>query len=235
MSTTDSPRPGPAGRSSGADSTDANSIRRRLLDEAARVLAERGPAALSARRLVREVGASTMAVYTHFGSMPALVREVIREGFARFMERLKKVRTDDEDPVAELFALCRVYREFAVAEPHVYAVLFGGSGLAGFELDDSDRDMGVYVLRVPRDAIVRAMALGRFREADSWLVVRQLWCLLHGLSDLERTGYLRADHLGGGVGLGDFLELVLRDFAVGAGDTVEAATASLAESAGWNS
>ncbi|WP_345044424.1 TetR family transcriptional regulator [Streptomyces sannanensis] len=42
-------------------------VRRALLDAAARVLAEQGPA--SARRLVKEAGASTMAVHTHFGSM----------------------------------------------------------------------------------------------------------------------------------------------------------------------
>ena len=87
--------------------------------------------------------------------------------------------------------------------------------------------MGVYVLRVPRDAIIRAMAAGRFREGDPWLLVRQLWCLLHGLSELERTGYLRVEDLTGGCDLEGFLDVSLRDFAIGAGDTREAATASL--------
>lgn len=203
-------------------STSDSALRRRLLDEAARILAEQGAAALSARRLVKEVGASTMAVYTHFGSMPGLVREVMREGFARFMERLRLVERDDADPVAELFALARGYHEFTLAEPHVYAVLFGGSALAGFELDDTDREMGLYVLRVPQDAIRRAMAAGRFHEADTGLRVRQLWCVLHGLIELEQTGYLKSRYT-----VAEFLEATLRDFAVGAGDSVEAATASL--------
>ncbi|MGW7369531.1 TetR/AcrR family transcriptional regulator, partial [Streptomyces sp. NPDC054841] len=119
----------------------ANSVRRRLLDEAARILAEQGPGALSARRLVKEVGASTMAVYTHFGSMPELVRELMREGFARFRARAESV-TGDSDPVVELAALCRCYQDFARAEPDVYAVLFGGAGLAGFVLTEDDRRMG---------------------------------------------------------------------------------------------
>ena len=69
-------------------------VRRRLLDAAAQVLAEEGPSALTARRLTRDVGASTMAVYTHFGSMPALVREVVADGFARLHARVGRGRRD---------------------------------------------------------------------------------------------------------------------------------------------
>lgn len=59
-----------------------------------------------------------MAVYTHFGSMSGLVREVMREGFERFKARTDVVVPSD-DPVADLYAICRVYQEFARAEPHV--------------------------------------------------------------------------------------------------------------------
>ncbi|MYV57559.1 TetR-like C-terminal domain-containing protein [Streptomyces sp. SID3212] len=146
---------------------------------------------------------------------------VLREGFARFLERLREVGEDEDDPVAELFALCRAYREFALAEPDVYAVLFGGSGLSGFQPGVAHREMGLYVLRVPNGAIQRAVAAGRFRPADEGLLVRRLWCLLHGMAELERTGYLP-----GRYGHRAFLDAAVRDFAVGAGDTFEAATAS---------
>ncbi|HEU4841752.1 MAG TPA: helix-turn-helix domain-containing protein, partial [Ilumatobacteraceae bacterium] len=56
----------------------------RLLEAAARVLAEEGRDAVTARRLATEVGASTMAVYTHFGSMDELLLGLWREGFRRF-------------------------------------------------------------------------------------------------------------------------------------------------------
>ena len=41
----------------------------RLVEVAARVLAEEGSGAVSARRVTGEAGVSTMAVYTHFGGM----------------------------------------------------------------------------------------------------------------------------------------------------------------------
>ncbi|MFI1399863.1 TetR/AcrR family transcriptional regulator [Streptomyces sp. NPDC020681] len=199
----------------------AASVRRRLLDAAARVLAEQGPAALSARRLVKEVGASTMAVYTHFGSMPALVREVMREGFERFRTRTDLVAPTD-DPVADLYAICRAYQEFARAEPDVYAVMFGGSQLAGFTLTDEDRAMGTGMLRVPYDAIRRCTAAGRFRDGDESLRAWQLWCQLHGLVQLDRAGYFGGAHTAE-----ETLSALVRDFAVGLGDSPDAATASV--------
>jgi AcrR family transcriptional regulator len=202
---------------------DAADVRRLLLDEAARVLAEQGPAALSARRLVKEVGASTMAVYTHFGSMPGLVREVMREGFERFRARAQGLERG-RDPVAELAGLCRIYQEFARAESDVYAVMFGGSALAGFELSDDDRRMGTFMMRFPRDAILRCVGTGRFRaDADPDLLVRQLFGSMHGIAQLTRAGYIMGDHTPDEVLAG-----TLRDFAVAAGDSPDAAAASVA-------
>ncbi|MFH8516640.1 TetR/AcrR family transcriptional regulator [Streptomyces gelaticus] len=208
------------------DSAASAGIRRRLLDEAARTLVEEGPAALSARRLVKAVGASTMAVYTHFGSMPGLVREVMREGFGRFQARVEGVQPAvglDADPVRELAELCCVYQEFARTEPEVYAVLFGGSALAGFELTDEDRNLGVRLLWFPRDAILRCIAAGRFRaDVDADLAVRQLFAQMHGLAQLTRAGYIM-----GGYEPGDVLEGMLRDFAVAAGDAPDRAARSV--------
>lgn len=199
-------------------------IRRKLLDQVARILAEEGPAALTVRHVSQAAGASTMAVYTHFGSMPGLVRETMREGFARFAERLLAVEAaQDDDPVAGLARLCAVYQEFARAEPDVYAVMLGGSRLAGFEFTDEDRVMGLDVLRIPHAAIQRCMAAGRFRGGTSSLLAWQLWCQMHGLAQLEAAGYFVGRH-----GADETLTGLLRDFAVAAGDRPEAAEHSVA-------
>jgi len=229
---TDSPESAPGKRRESAAPRDPASprdpagVRRRLLDEAARTLVEEGPAALSARRIVKAVGASTMAVYTHFGSMPGLVREVMREGFGRFQALVEGVRPavgPDADPVLELAGLCRAYQEFARTEPVVYAVLFGGSSLAGFELTEDDRNMGVRLLRFPRDAILRCVAAGRFgADVDADLVVRQLFAQMHGLAQLARAGYIM-----GGYEPDDVLEGILRDLAVAAGDAPDRAARSV--------
>jgi AcrR family transcriptional regulator len=103
-------------------------MRVRLLEVAARLLAEEGPGALSARRVAAEVGASTMAVYTHFGGMRELVRGVAREGFARLAAHLAQVPRSD-DPVADIARQGMAYRATALENPHLYAVMFGSASL----------------------------------------------------------------------------------------------------------
>ena len=89
----------------------------RLLDEAARLLAERGSAALTARRLADGVGSSTMAIYTHFGDMDGLRRAVRLEGFRRLAAHLDSVQ-QTHDPVADQAALGWAYCVNALANPH---------------------------------------------------------------------------------------------------------------------
>jgi AcrR family transcriptional regulator len=160
-----------------------------LVEAAARLLAEGGPAALSTRRLAAAVGTSTMAVYTHFGGMDDLVRAMVHEGFARLQQRLGTVGMTD-DPVADVVTLGYSYRGNAHEYPHLYAVMFGGSALGGFALTDEDRQHGRYTLQFLVDAVRRAMTIGRFRVDDPQLMAQHLWIALHGLVTLELGGYL---------------------------------------------
>src|SRR5439155_23623512 len=104
--------------------------RDRLLGAAIGLLDTGGPEALQARKVASEIGASTMAVYTHFGGMPQLVEAVVREGFRRLDERLAAVpRT--EDPLADLFALGLAYRAHALENTQLYRLMFGITTVSG--------------------------------------------------------------------------------------------------------
>jgi AcrR family transcriptional regulator len=193
-----------------------------LVEAAARLLAEEGPAALSTRRLAAAVGTSTMAVYTHFGGMDDLVRAMVREGFARLHDRMARVRAT-EDPVADVITLGHAYRDNALEYPHLYSVMFGGSALGGFALTDDDRQHGRYTLLVLVDAVARAMAAGRFRTEDTQLVAQQMWIALHGLVTLDLGGYLVPPY-----DAETCFDAQLRALMLGAGDEVDAAERSMA-------
>ena len=105
-------------------------MRDRLVEAAVRLLAEQGPAAVQARQLVREVGASTMAVYHYFGGMPQLLAAVIDEGFRRLDARLAAVSATD-DPVTDIGRLALAYRAAAQENPHLYDLMFGLSAPGG--------------------------------------------------------------------------------------------------------
>ena len=193
-----------------------------LIDVAARLLASEGPQSLSTRRIAAEAGSSTMAVYTHFGGMSGLVREIVHEGFERLQAFLTRV-AETSDPVADIALLGRAYRHASLANSHLYAVMFGGASLAGFSLDEEDRQYGRYTMVGVVHSAARCIDAGRFSDGDPMLIANQLWIATHGLVTLELGDYLiapfDADRL---------FEAQLLAQMIGAGDTPQAATHSVA-------
>jgi AcrR family transcriptional regulator len=195
-----------------------------LIDAAARLLSEEGPGALSTRRLAAETGMSTMAVYTYFGSMSALVREIVYEGFARLAKVFDVVQSTD-DPVCDMAMIGRAYRQNATTNPHAFSVMFGSSSLAGFELSAEDRQHGIYTLSGVVACAERCISANRFRPADAGLVAYQMWNAVHGTVSLELGGYLIDPY-----GPDRCFEAQLTGLMIGAGDAPETAAASVAAS-----
>ena len=163
-------------------------MRSALIEHAARLIAEEGRDALTLRRLAAEVGTSTMAIYTHFGGMEELRRQVRREGLARLAQHLGDVATTG-DPVADLVVLGRAYHVNATANPNLYRVMF----MERTPADDAEipHDEATFQLLV--DGVARCLAAGRFRAAGPLALAHQLWAASHGVAALELAGILGAD------------------------------------------
>ncbi|GAA0246339.1 TetR/AcrR family transcriptional regulator [Saccharothrix mutabilis subsp. mutabilis] len=195
-----------------------------LIDIAARLLAAEGPQALSTRRIAADAGSSTMAVYTHFGGMSGLVREMVHEGFARLQRYLTAVR-ETADPVSDMALLGRAYRINALENSHLYGVMFGGASLAGFSLTEDDRQHGRYTLSNVVTCAARCVQAGRFGTADAELVAYQMWIATHGLVTLELGDYFTAD-----LDVAGLFESQLVALMVGVGDAPGAAAKSVRSS-----
>jgi AcrR family transcriptional regulator len=199
-------------------------VRAALIEAAARLIAEEGPAGLSTRRLAAEAGTSTMAVYTYFGSMSELVREIVHDGFAR-LEQLFSLVEPTDDPVADMVLLGRAYRHNAVTNRHIFGVMFGGSSLGGFALTEEDRQYGRYTLTSVTECAVRCIEAGRFRRDDPGLVAHQMWLAVHGTVCLELGAYLIAPY-----DADRCFESQITGLMIGAGDQPETANKSVAAS-----
>jgi len=160
------------------------SVRSALIEAAARLIADEGTRGLTLRRLVDEVGTSTMSVYTHFGGMDELRRAVRHEGFARLAMHLADVESGD-DPVADLTVLGWAYYRSATTSPHLYRVMFMED-----PLDEIDAVVGRDTFDVLVQAVVRCVAAGRFDAADPVEPATQLWAVAHGLVTLELAGLM---------------------------------------------
>lgn len=162
-------------------------VRRQLLEAAAQLLDEKGPESLTARKLTAAANVSTMAVYTHFGGMPALVREIVAEGFKRLADHVGDY-PQSKDPVADLLGLAFAYRANARRNPHLYSVMFGATSLGGYRLAQGEHAIGLYTFAILSKAVRRAMDAGAFRNGSPDRVAHQLWAAMHGYVMLELAG-----------------------------------------------
>ena len=165
-------------------------VRAALVAAAAHLLATEGPHALTTRRLATAVGASTMAVYTHFGSMDELHQAVRSEGFGRLGAAIDAAgRTDD--PVADLAAAVAAYVTHGSAEPELYRAMYAGR-------PPGHADAGTEVFARLRAAVARCADTGRFELAEPPLVDRataEFWITGHGAVTLSLSGTLPTDQL----------------------------------------
>jgi AcrR family transcriptional regulator len=164
-------------------------VRTALLEAAARIIATEGPSRLTLRRLAHEVGASTMAIYTHFGSMTELRRCIRREGFARLGARQAGVATSG-DSVADLVVLGWAYYGNATENPNLYRAMF----MEG-PVDAADAVVGLETFDQLVATVQRCIDAGRFSPADPVHLATQLWAVIHGLVTLELAHLLSEDQV----------------------------------------
>lgn len=199
-------------------------VAERLLDAATRLLADEGRNAVTARRLAAEIGTSTMAVYTHFGSMDDVLVALWRRGFARFGAALDAPPATD-DPVADWMAQGWAYRRFALDNRHLYRIMFGGVVDVASD-DPADQAAAAATFTSLLTRLQRCVEAGRLTIPDLMVAGQVVWGSVHGRVMIELDGYDRA--------LGyDPVEVyaeAMRRLAIGFGDDPESASRSLARS-----
>jgi AcrR family transcriptional regulator len=155
----------------------------RLVDEAARMLVEQGPAGLSLRKLAAACGVSTMPVYTLFGDKQGLLAAMHREGFRRLGAALAAVEPTD-DPMTDLIALGVAYRRAALASPDLYGLMFGRI-TAEFRPDTGSRAAADLTYQPLVLAVARCQQAGILHGDDPQRIALHLWAVTHGMVNLE--------------------------------------------------
>jgi len=162
-----------------------DALRRRLLDEAGRVVTEHGVDALTLRRISADAGTSTSAVYALIGGRDELIRELFVEAFRSFGAAQFAVAATGEAGT-DLHALAVAYRSWALGHPHLYQVMFGAVlgdlDLTTEQAQECDRTID------PLRAVVGAgLESGTLRGGTADELTLSFWALVHGLASLELT------------------------------------------------
>lgn len=98
--------------------------RRRLLDAAARLLAERPDVTPTTRELCEAAGVGAPTLYHHFGDKDGLVDAVLDDAFAAYLQRKQAVRRS-ADLVADLAAGWDMHVRFGLENPVLYLAMYG--------------------------------------------------------------------------------------------------------------
>jgi AcrR family transcriptional regulator len=218
------------------------SVRDDMLTAAVDLLHEHGPDALQTRKVAGAAGTSTMAVYTHFGGMRALIAAVAEEGLRQFDAALTVPQT--ADPVADLFVIGAAYRRYAIGRPHMYRLMFGSTSAHGINapaenvltLTVAEIEEGYPSFAHVVRGVHRCIEAGRINAgtadapdgqagSDRAIVATaaQFWALIHGFVMLELAGYYGGD----GAAVAPVLASMTSNLLVALGDSPERVTQSL--------
>lgn len=180
---------------------------------ALRQLSEKGQEGLSLNAIAHEMGMSGPALYRYFANRDALLTALIIDAYTDLGASLAQAvdGASRRAPAGRLRVLAHAFRDWALAEPHRYLLLFG-TPFAGYrapeeattaarEALDSLMELmiDIHSARAPRR---RRTALERDLEAGTWVPERARgrvagtvladtllsWTRIHGLVSLEVNG-----------------------------------------------
>src|SRR5205807_4759094 len=103
---------------------------------ARRLLTDHGPNAISLRAIAREVGMSAAALYRYFPSLEALVADVCADVYDELRDAVDAAGAAVEGPGAQLIAMAHGFRQWSIAHPPEFALLFGTPVPGVAEMED---------------------------------------------------------------------------------------------------
>ena len=94
---------------------------------ALKLMADGGPDAISLRAIAREMGMTAGAIYGYFPTRDNLVTTLIGELYTAVVEAAESARdaVPDGDPGGRIMAWARVVREWALANPEGFRLIYG--------------------------------------------------------------------------------------------------------------
>ncbi|MFI8567171.1 TetR/AcrR family transcriptional regulator [Rhodococcus sp. NPDC078407] len=157
-------------------------LRSRLLQAAAETVAHQGVDSLSLRKLAAAQNTSTTAIYSLFGGRAELLVALFATSFASFGDAQRSVPVTGDFEV-DLRELAAAYRDWALHNPHLYAVMFGGV-LGSIDVS-AEAELAASAMDPLRDVVSRAVAAGTMSGAPAELISHSFWAIVHGLVSLE--------------------------------------------------
>ena len=159
-----------------------------LLHAAEAVLVREGIAGLTVRAVAAEAGVAPMGVYNRLGGKVGLVTALLIRGFDRLREAIEV--SGEPAACTRLRVCCLRYREFALANPCLYTILFEEN--VSRERGSAEvKEHAAACLGVVAGNVELAATAGVLAAPDAREAAQQIWSALHGAVALELKGLVQ--------------------------------------------
>jgi len=190
--------------------TPSADVRSALVDAAEAVLVREGSTGVTVRAVATEAHVAPMGVYSRFGDKEGLERELLIRGFDGL--RTAVATHGETKPLARLRSSGIRYREFALAHPQHYLIMFDATTGAGFESLQVQESAGAAFSELVGH-VENTMTTGAFPAGDADDVAQQIWSAVHGAVSLELSGCSQAPDPA--ATYGRLLDLIIRGLRCG--------------------
>ena len=191
-------------------------LKEAIKDSAWKGIAESGASSLSLRAIARDLGITAPAIYHYFPDRDDLVTELVIDAYTSFGDRQIEAfrQARDLGAIESLTATGKAYREWAIAFPQRYQLIFG-TPVPGYRMPlERVRPAGARSLSALLGSIELLRLEGRLADVDlpeihpsfaepwsDWVrssgapartlvVAIYVWARVHGLVSLEISGHL---------------------------------------------
>jgi len=162
-------------------------VERELVSAAEAVLVRDGLSGLTVRAVATEAGIAPMGVYSRFGGKDGLVNALLIMGFDRLRAALDT--TAEPDLLEQLRSCGQRYRQFALANPNFYELMFERA-IARERESDEVRNHASATFDVLVRSVRLAAAAGLVEAPDAAEAAQQIWSAVHGAIALELKGLI---------------------------------------------
>ena len=146
------------------------------------------------RAIAARLGVSATALYQHFESKAAILREIRLHGVDTLLTAMAPA-SELSDVEGRIREIASRYTESALSNPWLYKVLFQGEEVDWSSIEEDERDLLMAPLRQARSAFEMGVRSGVFRsDVDVDNTALLFWASLHGLASLMINGRISEGH-----------------------------------------
>jgi AcrR family transcriptional regulator len=159
-------------------------MREDILAAARTILKDQGYTELSMRALGRAAGITAPTIYDYFPGKEAVLDALFAEGADMLANEMKREAATAKPGSQRLQAIGIAYRRFAVENPDLYLLLFGGAD-PSYRPSDELIEKLHYLSELAAEAVQEAMDVGYLRLGSAHEVSDSMWVMAHGSVMLE--------------------------------------------------